>query len=134
MKDKIKIAVLNHLGLTEDEINTTSRKGELVYARQLIMFFMHKINYTFTDCSREFNKTHATAIHACSKLSFLYDIEKQIKSDIDKIDSDIKLLIKNNYSDNLYIDNSGNKMYIFNESEFLNAVRNLPITKNVLCY
>ena len=72
-----------------------SRKKELVYPRQIIMFLMRKeINYSFPAIGHELGgRDHTTAMHAYNKIEKEYNVNERIKQDIESI----KQLLRKEY-------------------------------------
>jgi len=65
MFDKIATVICNDYHIEFTNLQSTSRKEELVYARQLIMFLSVKLQLgTLTEIGSYFNRDHATVIHA----------------------------------------------------------------------
>jgi chromosomal replication initiator protein len=91
--DYIKNIVCDYFQITVDEINSKTRKREIVQARQLAMYFSKK----HTKCSLANigmqcgNKDHATVLHAYRTVTDLLDTDKQFKVWVDEIDKKLKV-------------------------------------------
>ena len=85
---KIKDTVSEYYSIKKDLIHSTSRKREIVQARQVTMFFMKK--HTELSLSQigvqVGNRSHATVLHACNTVKNFYEVDKGFKSDIEEID------------------------------------------------
>ena len=69
-------------GVELEELKNDSRKIELVYPRQLIMFLARKLKIgSFAVIGNHFHRDHATVLHACKS------IQNYIDTDIDKRDN-----------------------------------------------
>jgi chromosomal replication initiator protein len=91
--DYIKNIVCDYFQITVDEINSKTRKREIVQARQLAMYF----SKTYTKCSLASigmqcgNKDHATVLHAYRTVTDLLDTDKQFKVYVEEIEKKIKV-------------------------------------------
>jgi chromosomal replication initiator protein len=91
--DYIKNIVCDYFQITVDEINSKTRKREIVQARQLAMYFSKK----HTKCSLANigmqcgNKDHATVLHAYRTVTDLLDTDKQFKIWVEEIDKKLKV-------------------------------------------
>ena len=83
--------VCNHLNISIEDFYSTSKKREMVQARQLAMHFAKK----FTKCSLAVigqqcgRKNHATVIHALNTVSNLLETDKQFKALASEIEKNI---------------------------------------------
>ena len=65
MYDQIIDVICNGEKITFDQINVDCRDGDLVFVRQLIMYFARKKKVgSLAVIGRRFNKDHATVLHA----------------------------------------------------------------------
>ncbi|MCL2027452.1 MAG: chromosomal replication initiator protein DnaA [Bacteroidales bacterium] len=91
--DYIKNIVCDYFQITVDEINSRTRKREIVQARQLAMYFSKK----HTKCSLANigvqcgNKDHATVLHAYRTVTDLLDTDKQFKVYVEDLEKKIKI-------------------------------------------
>ncbi|MDR0989363.1 MAG: chromosomal replication initiator protein DnaA [Prevotellaceae bacterium] len=90
--DDIVNTVCKHFSLEVSAIHTTSRKRDVVQARQIAMY-LAKSN---TDCSTSKigsligNKDHATVLHACKTVKELREVDKGFCAEIDTIQTQLK--------------------------------------------
>ncbi len=92
---KIKSAVCNYFGISSDMLLSSTRKREVVQARQIAMYLSRNL----TNCSLDAigvqigGKNHATVLYACNTVcdlkdtdrsfrQYIVDIEKQLKANI----------------------------------------------------
>ncbi len=90
--DYIQKVVCDTLSLPVDAIQQTSRKREIVQARQLSMYFAKKITKSSLavigmQCG---NKDHATVLHACKTIENLCQTDRYIRSIVDELDKRFK--------------------------------------------
>ena len=89
---KIQKAVAEYYDLTVDSLKSKKRVAQINNARQVAMYIC-KMNTdeTIEKIGLEFNRDHATVIHACDKIEQEYkkneDLRRQIKEIKDKIGS-----------------------------------------------
>ncbi len=97
-KDRIKEVVCKHYGLDPATITQTkSRKRELVFARQLIMYFMKKytkmslksIGSEFAGASNGKKKDHTTVIHSIRTVNNLMDTDEVVLNEVKQIEIQI---------------------------------------------
>lgn len=85
---KIKDAVSDYYNIKKDLIQSTSRKREIVQARQVTMYFIKK--HTELSLSQigvqVGNRSHATVLHACNTVKNYYDFDKGFRSDLEEIE------------------------------------------------
>jgi len=91
--DYIQKVVSQYFGLSIDEMNSKTRRRNIVQARQLAMYFAKEhtrasLTTIGLQCG---NKDHATVLHACRTVKNLIDTDKDFKSYFDEIDRLIKL-------------------------------------------
>lgn len=77
--------VCKHLKTSFEKINVKSRDRELVYARQMAMYFLLNKKYSTTQAGEPFRQDHCTALHARKTINNLASIDKQVRSDIEQI-------------------------------------------------
>lgn len=87
----IQEAVCAHYHLDVNEIQTKSRKREVVQARQVAMYLARK--YTKNSLSsigeQIGRRDHATVLHACKTVMDLIDIDKDMRCSLDAIESSL---------------------------------------------
>ena len=84
----IQRVVCDHLELPIECIQQTSRKREIVQARQLSMYFAKKITKSSLSviglqCG---NKDHATVLHACKTIENLRQTDRNMRAIIEELD------------------------------------------------
>jgi chromosomal replication initiator protein len=84
--------VCDFFGLPVDQINTKTRKREIVQARQLAMYFSkkHTKSSLATIGLHCGNKDHATVLHACKTVSNLIETDKRFQTYVKEIDKKIQ--------------------------------------------
>ncbi len=90
--DYIQKVVCDSLNLPVDSIQQTSRKREIVQARQLSMYFAKKITKSSLavigmQCG---NKDHATVLHACKTIENLRQTDRYIRNLVDELEKKFK--------------------------------------------
>jgi len=91
--DFIQKIVCDYFGIPVDQINTNTRKRDIVQARQLSMYFSKKLTKSSLASIGQAcgNKDHATVLHACRTVTNLIDTDKQFKLYVDEIEKRIKI-------------------------------------------
>jgi chromosomal replication initiator protein len=93
--EHIQKIIGDYFNIPIDKINSSTRKREIVQARQLAMFF----SKSYTKNSLAFignklgKKDHATVLHACKTVKNLYDTDRDFKKTFDDIDQILKVKI-----------------------------------------
>ena len=90
--DYIQKVVCDYLQLPVETIQNTSRKREIVQARQLSMYFAKKITKSSLavigmQCG---NKDHATVLHACKTIDNLRQTDRHMRTMIDELEKKLK--------------------------------------------
>lgn len=90
--DYIQKVVCDTLSLPVEAIQQTSRKREIVQARQLSMYFAKKITKSSLavigmQCG---NKDHATVLHACKTIENLRQTDRYIRNLVDELEKKFK--------------------------------------------
>lgn len=89
---RIQEVVCNYFNLELALIQTSSRKREIVQARQITMYLSKK----YTDCSFSHigkivgKKDHATVLHACKTIKDQIEINKSFRSSVEEIEGLLK--------------------------------------------
>ena len=86
--DYIQKVVCDYLDLPVETIQDTSRKREVVQARQLSMYFAKKITKSSLavigmQCG---NKDHATVLHACKTIDNLRQTDRHMRAMVDELE------------------------------------------------
>ena len=88
----IQEAVCGYYSLNIKDIQTKSRKREVVQARQVAMYLARK--YTKNSLSsigeQIGNRDHATVLHACKTITDLLDIDKGMRQSLDTIENSLR--------------------------------------------
>ncbi len=91
--EHIQKTVGEYFNIPLDKINSSTRKREIVQARQLAMFFSK--SYTKHSLasigSKLGKKDHATVLHACKTVKNLCDTDRDFKKNFDEIDNILKI-------------------------------------------
>lgn len=91
--DYIQKIVSDYFGLTIDQMNSNTRKRNIVQARQLSMFFSKEhtkasLTAIGLQCGK---KDHATVLHACKTVRNLRDTDKTFRRYMEDIEKKINL-------------------------------------------
>lgn len=90
--EEIIAKVCEHYKMDERVLHTKSRKREIVQVRQVAMFLAKK----HTDISTSKighligNRDHATVLHACKIVKDLVEVDKELKAEIEEIETSLK--------------------------------------------
>ena len=78
--------------ITEYGLDVKSRKREIVYGRQLVMWYLYNnAGLTFHKVGKIFEKHHATVIHAVNVVNdFISFPDKNFKSTVYEIDTELR--------------------------------------------
>jgi len=91
--DLIKKIVSDYYKVSVNLINSTTRKREVVQARQLVMYFAKKytkgsLENIGANCG---NKDHATVLYACKTVNNLLDTDKAYRKCVEELEKIISL-------------------------------------------
>jgi len=91
--DFIQKIICDYFNIPVDQLNSKTRKRDIVQARQLAMFFSKKLTKSSLatiglHCG---NKDHATVLHACRTVTNLIDTDKNFRTFADEIEKKIKV-------------------------------------------
>jgi len=91
--DYIQKVVCDYFNLPLEQINSKTRKREIVQARQLAMYFSkkHTKSSLATIGLHCGNKDHATVLHACRTVNNLIETDKQFRTYVEELDKKIKI-------------------------------------------
>ncbi len=86
--DDIINKVSEYYGIEPEDINTRSRKREVVLVRQVSMFLAKKYLDLSTAKIGQYigNRDHATVLHACKTITNLSETDKQFRNELNEID------------------------------------------------
>jgi chromosomal replication initiator protein DnaA len=87
----IQKIVSEHFNISIEKIQSTTRKKDIVQARQLSMYFAKQLtNYSLSVIgSKCGKKDHATVLHACKVVANSYDTDKKYKELVDELEKKI---------------------------------------------
>lgn len=91
--DQIKKAVCEHFNITADQLEATSRKREVVQARQIAMYLCKqstKMSLKAIGAAMG-GKNHATVLHACKTIINLAETDKEIKQHITDVKATLSI-------------------------------------------
>ncbi|MGE4587239.1 MAG: chromosomal replication initiator protein DnaA [Mangrovibacterium sp.] len=91
--DYISRVVCDYFNLPVSQLQTKTRKREIVQARQLAMFFSKNMTKSSLASigSQIGNKDHATVLHACKTVNNLIDTDKSFRLFVDEIERKLKM-------------------------------------------
>jgi chromosomal replication initiator protein len=91
--DYIQKVVCNFFNLPLEQIQSKTRKREIVQARQVAMFFSKSLTKASlaTIGSQIGGKDHATVLHACKTVNNLIETDKRFRIQIDEIEKKLKI-------------------------------------------
>jgi chromosomal replication initiation ATPase DnaA len=84
------------MDITPQEIKSRTRKHEIVWARQLAMWWLKKImNLSLTEIGRIFKRNHATVIHAIKTVDNLVETDPNCRKQHRSIKTHLNYGMKN---------------------------------------
>lgn len=88
---KIISTVCYFYGIDQKVLNGKTRKREIVWCRQLSMYFAKKYTkLSLSDIGREIGKKdHATVLHACKTVNNIIDTERDVKIEFMQLDKQL---------------------------------------------
>jgi chromosomal replication initiator protein len=91
--DYIQKVVCNYYNIGIDQLQSRTRKREIVQARQVAMFFSKSLTKSSlaTIGSQIGGKDHATVLHACKTVNNLLETDKRFRLQIDEIEKKLKM-------------------------------------------
>jgi chromosomal replication initiator protein len=91
--DYIQKVVCNYFNIPLEQIQSKTRKREIVQARQVAMFFSKNLTKASlaTIGSQIGGKDHATVLHACKTVNNLIETDKRFRIQIDEIEKKLKI-------------------------------------------
>jgi len=82
--------VASYYKIDPDQIFTKSRRREISDARQMVMYMAKKhTKMSSTAIGTRLSRTHATVLYACNNIEERLPIEKQLQTDVNKIESSL---------------------------------------------
>lgn len=83
-KEKILNIVCDHFHISFDELNTNSRKRDIVYPRQVIMYFLWEFTLpTFKTVGEVFHRDHTTVMYSISTINNIMETNKDVFNEIE---------------------------------------------------
>lgn len=100
-KEEILKVICRELQMDFDEVkNRKTRLKEFVYARQLYSYFCKEYtNENLTNMGKFIHKDHATMIYSIKEIKNFYEVDKEVKNDVDRINTILKHKIVNYTAD-----------------------------------
>ncbi len=91
--DYIQKVVCNFYNIAMDQLQSKTRKREIVQARQVAMFFSKSLTKSSlaTIGSQIGGKDHATVLHACKTVNNLIETDKRFRQQVDEIEKKLKM-------------------------------------------
>jgi chromosomal replication initiator protein len=91
--DHIQKTICEYFDIPLEQINSKTRKRNIVQARQLAMYFSKKhTNSSLATIGLHCgNKDHATVLHACRTVNNLSETDKQFRSYVDELERKIRI-------------------------------------------
>lgn len=91
--DYIQKVVCNYFSIPLDQIQSKTRKREIVQARQVAMFFSKNLTKASlaTIGTQIGGKDHATVLHACKTVNNLMETDKRFRLQVDEIEKKLKI-------------------------------------------
>lgn len=85
---KIQDTVCEFFNIKKEQIQSASRKREIVQARQVTMYFIKKhTELSLSQIGMQVgNRNHATVLHACNTVKNFCEVDKGFRSDIEEIE------------------------------------------------
>jgi len=91
--DYIQKVVCNYYNIGLEQLQSKTRKREIVQARQVAMFFSKTLTKSSlaTIGSQIGGKDHATVLHACKTVNNLVETDKRFRLQVDEIEKKLKM-------------------------------------------
>ena len=91
--DYIQKVVCSYFNIGVEQLQSKTRKREIVQARQVAMFFSKSLTKSSlaTIGTQIGGKDHATVLHACKTVNNLIDTDKRFRLQIDEIEKKLKI-------------------------------------------
>jgi chromosomal replication initiator protein len=85
--------VCNYYNIGLEQLQSKTRKREIVQARQVAMFFSKTLTKSSlaTIGSQIGGKDHATVLHACKTVNNLIETDKRFRMQVDEIEKKLKM-------------------------------------------
>jgi chromosomal replication initiator protein len=91
--DGIQKTICEHFDMPVVNLQSKTRKREIVQARQIAMYFCKSLtNASLASIGSQIgNKDHATVLYACKTVNNLIEMDKNFKAQIEQIDNKLRL-------------------------------------------
>jgi chromosomal replication initiator protein len=91
--DYIQKVVCNYFNIAVDQLQSKTRKREIVQARQVAMFFSKTLTKaSLANIGSQIGgKDHATVLHACKTVNNLLETDKRFRLQVDEIEKKLKI-------------------------------------------
>ena len=91
--DYIQKVVCNYFNIAVDQLQSKTRKREIVQARQVAMFFSKSLTKaSLANIGSQIGgKDHATVLHACKTVNNLLETDKRFRLQVDEIEKKLKI-------------------------------------------
>ncbi|MGC9344656.1 MAG: helix-turn-helix domain-containing protein, partial [Bacteroidales bacterium] len=91
--DYIQKVVCNYFNIGVEQLQSKTRKREIVQARQVAMYFSKSLTKSSlaTIGTQIGGKDHATVLHACKTVNNLIETDKRFRIQIDEIEKKLKI-------------------------------------------
>lgn len=90
--DDISSAVCQHYGVKQKDLSSKSRKQNIVQARQLAMYLIHKYTETtYSQIGRMYGKRdHSTVLYACNQVGRRIGVDKTFRREVEELEGALK--------------------------------------------
>lgn len=90
--DDIASAVCQHYGVKQKDLSSKSRKQNIVQARQLAMYLIHKYTETtYSQIGRMYGKRdHSTVLYACNQVGRRIGVDKNFRREVEELEGTLK--------------------------------------------
>lgn len=100
-KEEILKVICRELQMDFDEVkNRKTRLKDFVYARQLYAYFCKEYtDESLTNMGKFIYKDHATMIYSIKEIKNFYEVDKEVRNDVDRINTILKHKVVNYTAD-----------------------------------
>jgi S-adenosylhomocysteine hydrolase len=126
--EEIQKIVCDGEKLKPELLRTKTRKREIVYARQVVMWLLRKYSkkISWAKCSSYYAKDHATAMHAFKTINNLTETDSKIANDINLYCLKVEEIV--NFEKNIITD----RLCDIRERISVRIANNLPLTYELI--
>lgn len=91
--EHISQTVCDYFGIEHDDLQSKTRKREIVQARQIAMFFSKSLTNSSLSAigAKIGQKDHATVLHACKAVTNMLETDRDFKNQIQNIEAQLKI-------------------------------------------